>query len=302
MYKYVHRRCYATLMRVLVFQHIPVEHPGVFREFLAVDGHGWLAVELDTGEAIPDLGDFDMLWVMGGPMDTWQEDDYPWLIDEKRAIREAVYERKMPFLGICLGAQLLADALGGTTGPMRTSEVGVMEVGLTEEGLVDPLFDGFASNLRCLHEVNGTPTRYARHHRAHGSCVSLRFVMFKPLRWAIRRTASSSTSSRPCRPSPNGPRFPLIAMLSNRPWDRVSWKPLSRKSRKIFLSSTPMQSGCIAISLICVRRPRNRRRDPDVECWRNSSPDVAEFGGHPRRRPDQIDHHKRRRIDGHARS
>ena len=70
MYKYVHRRCYATLMRVLVFQHIPVEHPGVFREFLVVDGHGWLAVELDTGEAIPDLGDFHMLWVMGGPMDT----------------------------------------------------------------------------------------------------------------------------------------------------------------------------------------------------------------------------------------
>ena len=161
MYKNVHRLCYATLMRVLVFQHIPVEHPGVFREFLVVDGHGWLAVELDTGEAIPDLGDFHMLWVMGGPMDTWQEDDYPWLIDEKRAIREAVYERKMPFLGICLGAQLLADALGGTTGPMRTSEVGVMEVGLKEEGLVDPLFDGFASNLRCLqwhsYEVRETP-------------------------------------------------------------------------------------------------------------------------------------------------
>lgn len=137
-------------MRVCVFQHVPVEHPGVFREFLAADGHDWRAVELDAGEPVPDLAGFDALWVMGGPMDTWQEDDYPWLVDEKRAIRRAVLELDMPFLGICLGAQLLADALGGAVAPMAAPEVGVMEVGLTAAGRDDPLFDGFAPTLRCL--------------------------------------------------------------------------------------------------------------------------------------------------------
>ena len=148
-------------MRLLVFQHIPVEHPGIFRDFLAADGHDWQAVELDAGEIIPDLDDFDMLWVMGGPMDTWQEDAYPWLVDEKRAIREAVRERGMPFLGFCLGAQLLADALGGDVAAMATPEVGIMDVALTEEGRADPLFDGMASNVRCLqwhsYEVRTAP-------------------------------------------------------------------------------------------------------------------------------------------------
>ena len=148
-------------MRLLVFQHIPVEHPGIFRDFLAADGHDWQAVELDAGEAIPDLNDFDMIWVMGGPMDTWQEDTYPWLIDEKRAIREAVLEREMPFLGFCLGAQLLADALGGDVAAMATPEVGVMDVTLTEEGREDPLFEGLTANVRCLqwhsYEVRRAP-------------------------------------------------------------------------------------------------------------------------------------------------
>ena len=104
--------------RILVFQHIDVEHPGIFRRFLAEEGVPWTAVELDRGEPIPDMTDFDALWVMGGPMDVWQEAENPWLRAEKAAIREAVLGRRMPFLGICLGHQLLADALGGEVGPM----------------------------------------------------------------------------------------------------------------------------------------------------------------------------------------
>ncbi len=136
--------------RVLVFQHIDIEHPGIFRRFLSDQGLGWTAVELDAGEPIPPLDDFDALWVMGGPMDVWQEEAHPWLVAEKAAIREAVAERRMPYLGICLGHQLLAEALGGRVGPMATPEVGILEVTLTEAGLADPLMAGMAPSVGCL--------------------------------------------------------------------------------------------------------------------------------------------------------
>ena len=99
-------------MLILVFQHIECEHPGMLRTCLSEHDVAWDAVELDQGEAIPDLNAYDALWVMGGPMDVWDIDKYPWLVEEKDAIRFWVKELKRPFLGLCLGHQLLADALG----------------------------------------------------------------------------------------------------------------------------------------------------------------------------------------------
>ena len=95
-------------MRVLVFQHIACEHPGIFRDFMAEDGIEWQAVELDEGEPIPDLDGFDVLISMGGPMDVWQKDEHSWIAPELAAIREWVGEARRPFLGFCLGHQLLA--------------------------------------------------------------------------------------------------------------------------------------------------------------------------------------------------
>lgn len=136
--------------KFLVFQHIACEHPGTFRDYFSRDGVEWDAVELDEGEAIPPLEDYDALMVMGGPMDTWQEDEHPWLKPEKEAIRRAVVDLKMPYLGLCLGHQLLADALGGQVGPAAEPEIGILEVHQTDAGRTSPFLQGFPDTMWCL--------------------------------------------------------------------------------------------------------------------------------------------------------
>jgi len=145
--------------RLLVFQHLDVEHPGVFRDFLARDGIAWDVVELDAGDAIPPLEDYGALWVMGGPMDVWEEDRHPWLRQEQAAIRRAVNELQLPYLGFCLGHQLLAAALGGEVGPADQPEVGVLDVRRTEHA--SPFLAGVDARFDVLQwhaaEVKETP-------------------------------------------------------------------------------------------------------------------------------------------------
>lgn len=137
-------------MKLLVFQHIACEHPGIFRSFLKEDGIAWDAVELDAGEAIPALDGYDMLWVMGGPMDVWDVEEHPWLVAEKKAIRHWVRDLGKPYLGFCLGHQLLADALNGTCGPQRPPEIGILNVDLTKAAAADPVFSALPQHFKAL--------------------------------------------------------------------------------------------------------------------------------------------------------
>jgi GMP synthase (glutamine-hydrolysing) len=136
-------------VRLLVLQHIPCEHPGVFSDVMGERGVEPVAVELDHGEALPNWREFDGVVAMGGPMGAGDEADHPWLEAEKRLVREAV-DAGRPFLGVCLGVQLLASALGARVYAADRPEVGLLEVELTAEGRQDPLFGGIDDRLVSL--------------------------------------------------------------------------------------------------------------------------------------------------------
>ncbi len=136
-------------MRVLVLQHIACEHPGVFSEVMRERGAEAVAVEVDEGEPLPDWREFDAVLAMGGPMGAGDDADHPWLGPEKELVRDAV-GAGLPFLGVCLGVQLLAAALGAPVYPADRPEVGLLDVELTEEGREDPLFAGLDDRIVSL--------------------------------------------------------------------------------------------------------------------------------------------------------
>ena len=134
-------------MKIIILQHINIEDPGYIKDLMIKDKFDLTTVELDEGEKIPKLDPYDAMIVMGGPMDTWQEEAYPWLKIEKENIHNFVKIKKKPYLGLCLGAQLLSEAIGGKVRKMKTPEIGVLEVSVTNN---KSLFKGLNKKLKVL--------------------------------------------------------------------------------------------------------------------------------------------------------
>ncbi len=149
--------------RALVFQHMDDEPPGLFGAFLAARGYDLDVVMLHRGEAIPPLAPYDFLLVMGGAMDVWETEAYPWLTDEIAAIGEWVNTYNRPYFGVCLGLQLLTVALGGTVGLAREAEVGIGRIQLTALGTHHPMTAGLPQSMRFMQwhhaEVKQLPDR-----------------------------------------------------------------------------------------------------------------------------------------------
>jgi GMP synthase (glutamine-hydrolysing) len=136
-------------MDVVVLQHIACEPPGEDEAVLLERGARLHRVELDEGDALPDLDRFDAIVAMGGPMSVNDDAELPWLTAEKRAIAAAV-RAGTPYFGACLGVQLLAASLGARVYAGPEPEVGVLPVTLTDDGAADPLFAGLPRSFPTL--------------------------------------------------------------------------------------------------------------------------------------------------------
>jgi len=126
------------------------EPPGLFGRFLEEQGARVDIVMLHKGDAIPSLAPYDFLLVMGGAMDVWETEQYPWLKDEIAAVREWTWTRNRPYMGVCLGLQLLALALGGDVGLARAAEVGFGKVELNAVGLGHPMTRGLQPSFKVM--------------------------------------------------------------------------------------------------------------------------------------------------------
>lgn len=114
-------------MRAHILQHVPFEGPGSIRDWLANRGARVATVHVYAGEPLPGPGASDLVVLMGGPMSVNDEADHPWLVAEKAFVRDAV-DAGVPVLGICLGAQLIAAALGARVYRNAEREIGWFEV------------------------------------------------------------------------------------------------------------------------------------------------------------------------------
>lgn len=120
-------------MRVHFLQHVAFETPGYINDWAEWNDFDTSFTRLFENEVLPALDDFDLLVVMGGPMGVYNNDQYPWLIDEKTLIKKSIEAGKY-VLGVCLGAQLIAASMGAKVYPSGLQEIGWYKIRLSETG------------------------------------------------------------------------------------------------------------------------------------------------------------------------
>jgi len=130
--------------------HVPFEGLGCIDQWISNNNHLISYTRLYKDHQFPSLNDIDWLIIMGGPMGVYDEVEYPWLVEEKAFIRSAIDKGKT-VIGICLGAQLIAEVLGAKVYPNDRKEIGWYDVKLTETAMKHPLFENFEEQFTVFH-------------------------------------------------------------------------------------------------------------------------------------------------------
>lgn len=128
---------------IVVLRNEDMAPPGYLGEALDRRGVDWQVVRLDVGDPLPPVGDISGVAVLGGPMGVYDGEEFPFLLDEKQFLLECT-NAGVPALGICLGCQLLAEALGGRAYLAQQAEVVFAPVEATPEGHLDPVVAALA--------------------------------------------------------------------------------------------------------------------------------------------------------------
>lgn len=137
-------------MRIDVVEHVDFEGAANIAKWSLKNGHQLARTRFYRGDRPPAMRDFDWLIVMGGPMSAYEDGAHPWLGREKAFIRDAIAAGKA-VLGICLGAQLIADVIGGRAYRNSHEEIGWFPVRLTEEGKRSPMLRGLPDEIVPMH-------------------------------------------------------------------------------------------------------------------------------------------------------
>ncbi len=137
-------------MKIIVLMHVESEGPGSLGTYLDSAGTDMATVRLYAGDRLPsDLSGFDAVVSMGGPMNVYEEDDYPFLREETDFLKQVI-EADVPGLGICLGAQMIAKAAGAKVVKSPNKEIGWGRVALTEGGKENGAFKGLPATFEVL--------------------------------------------------------------------------------------------------------------------------------------------------------
>lgn len=152
-------------MNVLICKNISLEGPGTIEDFLKKNNRPYTIVDLSAGEEIPDTNNFDALVMMGGPMSVNEDDIYPYIKKQEVLVREFIAKDKK-ILGVCLGAQIMAKALGARVYAGVEKEIGWYDIELTDSALADTL-------MRSLADNNGEPSRKLKVFHWHGETFNI---------------------------------------------------------------------------------------------------------------------------------
>jgi GMP synthase-like glutamine amidotransferase len=137
-------------LRIHYFQHVSHEGLGSIEEWIKSSGHTLTATKFYETESLPDLTEIDWLIIMGGPMNVGDEAEFPWLVSEKKFIRNAIDAGKI-VIGICLGSQLVSSSLGARVYKNREKEIGWFDIELTPAALSGKLFCDMGKSFKVFH-------------------------------------------------------------------------------------------------------------------------------------------------------